>query len=167
MLSILNTKQFAEMDHDPTAYIEGKVQRILRKIKNKLPSFVYSKIYLSRPLPGKFYGTAKLHKVSNNGTVDQLPPRPIISNIGMATYEIANYLTQLLKQLSDSHYTIKNGKTFTKRFKEMKIRPEYKIVSFEIVSFFTNVPYIPYKTKQKEESYCISAIKMHTLSAFS
>ena len=45
VLSILNTTQFAELDHDPTAYVEGKVQRTLRKIKNKLPSFVYSKIY--------------------------------------------------------------------------------------------------------------------------
>ena len=36
-LSILSTSHFAEIDHDPTAYIEGKVQTTLRKIKNKLP----------------------------------------------------------------------------------------------------------------------------------
>ena len=34
-LSILSTSQFAEIDHEPTAYIEGKVQRTLRKIKSK------------------------------------------------------------------------------------------------------------------------------------
>ena len=34
-LSILSTSQFAEMDHDPTAYIEGKVQRALRKTKKQ------------------------------------------------------------------------------------------------------------------------------------
>ena len=54
-LSILSTLQFAEIDHDPTAYIEEKVQRTLRKIKNKLPSFVYSKIYPTVSSPGKFY----------------------------------------------------------------------------------------------------------------
>ena len=43
-------------------------------------------------------------------------------------YEIANYLTQLQKQLSDLDYTIKNGETFTKRFMEIKIPPEYKII---------------------------------------
>ena len=57
-LSILGTTQFAEIDHDPAAYIAGKVQRTLRKIKNKLPSFVYSKIYSTGSSPGKIYGTA-------------------------------------------------------------------------------------------------------------
>ena len=56
-LSILGTSQFAEIHHDTTAYIEGKVQRTLRKIKNKLPSFVYSEIYPTGSLPRKFYRT--------------------------------------------------------------------------------------------------------------
>ena len=49
--------------------------------------------------PGKLHGTAKLHKVSNNSTVEQLPLRPITSNIGTATYGLAKYLAQLLKEL--------------------------------------------------------------------
>ena len=85
MFVYFDTSKFAEIDHNPTAYIEGKVQRILRKIKNKLPSFVYSKIYPTGSSPGKFYGTAKLHKVSNNSTVEHLPLRAVISNIGTAT----------------------------------------------------------------------------------
>ena len=92
-------------------------------------------------MPRKFYGTAKLHKVSHNSTVEQLPFRPIISNIGTATHDLAKYLTQLLKPLSGSQYTIKNGKTFTKGLKKMTIPPEYKMVSFDIVSPFTNVPF--------------------------
>ena len=129
-----------EIDYDPTAYIEGKVQRTLRKIKNKLPSFVYSKIYPTGSSPGKFYGTAELHKVPNNSTVEHLQLRPIISNIGTATYDLAKYLAQLLKLLSESQYTIKNCKTFTKRLKKMRIPPGYKMVSFDVVSLFTNVP---------------------------
>ena len=31
-LSILSTIKFAKIDHDPTAYNDGKVQRTLRKI---------------------------------------------------------------------------------------------------------------------------------------
>lgn len=44
-LSIFSRSQFTKVNHDPTAYSEGKVQRTLKKIKNKLPSFVYSKFY--------------------------------------------------------------------------------------------------------------------------
>ena len=43
-LSNLSTSQFDEIDHDLTAYIEGKVQKIMRKTKSKLLSFAYSKI---------------------------------------------------------------------------------------------------------------------------
>ena len=32
-LSILRIKRFAEINHNPTVFIEGKVQRTLRKIK--------------------------------------------------------------------------------------------------------------------------------------
>ena len=112
------------MDHDPTTYIEGMALRTLRKIKKKLPSFAYSKIYPTELSPGKFYRAAKLHKVPNNGTVDQLPLRPVISNIGTATYDLARYLAQLLKPLSQSQYAVKNGKTFTKRLKKLTIPPE-------------------------------------------
>ena len=100
------------------AYIEGKVRRILRKLKNKLPSFVYSKVYPTGPWPKKFYKTAKLLKVSNNSAVEPLPLRPIISNIGAETYDLAKYLVQLLKPLNESQYTIKISKTFTKKSQE-------------------------------------------------
>ena len=33
--SILSTIQFAEIDNDPTVYIEGKVQKTLKKIKKQ------------------------------------------------------------------------------------------------------------------------------------
>ena len=140
-LSILSTSQFAEIDHDPTAYIQGgKVQRTLKKIKNKLRSFVYSKIYPTGSSPGKFYGAVKLHKVSNNRTVEHLPLRPITSNIGTAAFDLAKYLAQLLKLLRASQCTIKNSKTFTKRLKKLTSFSEYKIVSFDVVSLFTKVP---------------------------
>ena len=82
------------------------------------------KIYQIGSLPGNLYGTARLHKVSNNSTVEHLPLRPIISNIGTATYDLAKYLAQLLKLLSESQYTIKNSKTFTKMLKKMRIPHE-------------------------------------------
>lgn len=42
-LSILSIRQRAKMNYGPTAYMEVKVQKKLRKTKIKLPSFLYSK----------------------------------------------------------------------------------------------------------------------------
>ena len=40
-LSIVNSSQFLQVDKDPTAFIERKVERTLRKIKDKIPALLY------------------------------------------------------------------------------------------------------------------------------
>ena len=138
-LSIVNSSQFIQVDKDPTASIERKVQRTLRKIKDKIPALLYSKIYPTGSSPGRFYGTAKLHKVKDNGTVEDLPLRTIISNIRTATYELAKYLAQILKPLDQSQYTIKSSKSFIKTLKKQSIPPGYQMLPFDVVSLFTKV----------------------------
>ena len=95
---VMSTSQCAEIYHDPTAYIEAKVERELRK-KRIVESFVCFKIYPNESSSRKFCGTAKLHKVPNNGSFEQLPIRPIISNIKTGTYDLAKYLSQVNRNI--------------------------------------------------------------------
>ena len=83
-MKILNTKQFFKLQKDPTKNIEMKIQKTVRKIKNKLSPKEYLNIYPTGSSPGKFYGTAKKHKLTPTGTIDDLPIGLIISNIGTA-----------------------------------------------------------------------------------
>ena len=46
-LFILNTEQFVQLRKDPTSYLEIKVQCTLPKIKQKLSTDVYTKLYLT------------------------------------------------------------------------------------------------------------------------
>ena len=68
---------------------QEKIQRILRKMKSRLSPQEYLRLYSSGSCPGKFYGTAKVHKISENGKVDELPVRPIFPNIETATYDLS------------------------------------------------------------------------------
>ena len=70
-LELLSTKQFQTLNFDPTKSTELKVQRMLRKIKSKLPIQDYKHLYPTGSYPGKFYWTAKLHKIEPNGHVDR------------------------------------------------------------------------------------------------
>ena len=119
-LSIVNSNQFLQVDKDPIASIERKVQRTLRKLKDKVPSLRYSKFYPTGSSPDRFYGTAKLRKLKYNGTVEDLPLRPVISIIGAATYKLAKYLAQILKPLAQSQYPIKSSKLFMKTLKKQR-----------------------------------------------
>ena len=81
-------------------------------------------------------GMLKLHKVLNNtrfNQVNQLELKQIISNVRTATYNLRKYLAQIIKQLSESEYIIKNRNSFTNGLKQMKIPSKYTIVSFNLV----------------------------------
>ena len=116
--TLLTTSQFNKLTNDPTHTTEWKIQRVVRKTKLKLPSNIYSKIYPTGSAPGKFYGNAKIHKLSPNDTINKLPLRTIVSNIGTATYHLSKYLAELLSPLSESQYTIKNSKHFVEKIKK-------------------------------------------------
>ena len=61
---------------------------MVRKIKSKITIQEYKRLYPSGSCPGKFYGTAKLHKIDSKGLVDNLLIRSIISNIDTSTYNL-------------------------------------------------------------------------------
>ena len=76
--TLLNTSQFNKLTEDPTHATEWKIQRVSPKIKLKVPSNIYSKIYPTGSAPGKFYGTSKIHKLLPKDTINELPLRPIV-----------------------------------------------------------------------------------------
>ena len=56
-----------------------------------------------------------MHKLKLNDKVDQLPKRPMVSNIGTATYNLARHLRKLLSPLRKSKYTIDSTKHLMER----------------------------------------------------
>ena len=118
---MLNTKQFKKLDNDPTKTTERKIQRMLRKIKPKLSEHEYKVLYPSGTSPGKFYGTAKIHKISRNGNMNQLLIRPVVSNLNTATYQLAKHLSKILSPLRESEYTIKSTTHFMEIIKHKKM----------------------------------------------
>ena len=71
-LALLNSEQFVKSNQDPTAITERKVQQILRKIRQLFKNKNYQKKYMKSYIQqaglsaGKFYGIAKIHKLSRN-----------------------------------------------------------------------------------------------------
>ena len=139
-LKILNTKQFSKISVDPTKKTEAKIQRVLQKIKSKLRIQEYHRLYPRGSCPGKFYGIAKIHKLKLNDKVDQLPIRPIISNIGTAIYNLVRHLKKLFSPLSRSKCTKNSTKHFIGKIKQETIPGVYKMASFDAKPLFTNLP---------------------------
>lgn len=73
MFELLSTKQFQILNFGPKKSAELKVQRMLRKIKSKLPIQDYKCLYPTGSYPGRFYGTAKLQKFNLMGMLTTVP----------------------------------------------------------------------------------------------
>ena len=132
-----------ECAEDPIVKFEGQVQRTLRELKknNRFTETEYNDIYPSSSRPGRFYATAKRHKVpAECNDVNQLPLRPIVTNIGTATYGVSKYLAKLLHPLSVSPYTVTSTQDFVNKIKDQEVPQGYTITSFDVTSLFTNVP---------------------------
>ena len=66
---------------------------------------------------------------------------PTISNIGTAAYHLAKYLSKLLSSLSISEYIVSSTKHFVQNIQTIKVTTGYDMVSFDVKSLFTNVPW--------------------------
>ena len=139
-LNILNTEQFRKLGRDPTKPTEAKIQRALRKIKNHLSNQEYMRNYPTGSAPRKFYGTAKKHKIQGNGTINYLPLRPVISNVGTASFQLTKYLVKLLSPLRTYEYTVANNTEFINHVKRMNIPKDHSFISFDVKSLSTYVP---------------------------
>ena len=91
-------------------------------------------------LSRQVFEIAQVHKISGNYTVDEFPTQPLSWNIGTATYDLANWLAKLLSPLNHLEYTMKNSKQFREKNCMIQVYDGYKLVSFVLKSFFTNIP---------------------------
>ena len=78
-------------------------------------------MYTTGSKPGLFYGTAKVQKLKMCEGLKEVTVRPIISNIGTATYETAKYLNTLLTPLTKSQYNILSTDDFIQKIKSERI----------------------------------------------
>ena len=111
---------------------------MLRKIKPKLSEREYKVLYPSGSSPGKFYGTVKIHKVPKNGNIDQLPIRPIASNLNNYIPTSKTLIKDIItfERIWIHHYKYK---TFYGDNKTQGIEG-FQMLSFDVKSLFTNVP---------------------------
>ena len=93
----------------------------------------YAAIISSGSKRGKRYGLAKAHK-------DNTPLRLVVSMIGTPEYKLAKYMDNLIKPHIPRTYLLKSTADFIKRLKQFPCNNSYRIVSFDVVSLFTNVP---------------------------
>ena len=136
---LLKEKTYKKIAEDPTVKQKNKLINILRNIKTEggLKEEVYRRLYPTDVGSPKFYGLPKSHKSG-------IPLRPIISSIGTVTYNTAKELARILKPLVGlSNHHVHNTRDFVEQIKEVKLKKEESMVSYDVTALFTSVPIPP------------------------
>ena len=78
-----------------------KTTTMLRSIKNVLTEREYKRIYPTGSKPVAFYGNSKGHKLKKDEGLKELTLRPIVYNVGTATYnsKVFRKLNHIVKKV--------------------------------------------------------------------
>ena len=143
-MALLNDTKVYKPCKDTTKKLHRDIQESLRKLNREHGSsrqYDWSKIHYNQLLPTgnsspapRFYGLPKIHKAN-------CPMHLIISACGMATYQLAKFLTKILQRHTGiTPSFVKDSKSFSNHLKLVKINGEEELVSFDISALFTSIP---------------------------
>ncbi|CAF3650056.1 unnamed protein product [Rotaria sp. Silwood1] len=137
MYAIVNdSSKFKRLSTDPTVAREQNLIKLLnRLLKEKSITEQFFKMSCPKGSnPGRLYGLPKIHK-------DNIPLRPVLSAIGTFNYGLGKALTNILSDIIEKEKMVRDPFSFVEELKTLpKSFSNYKMVSFDISSLYTNVP---------------------------
>ena len=136
---ITDSSKFNNLNCDPTLSREGKLQRLLRKLKKngEIDDTTYKDIYPTGSQPARIYGSPKMHKVCEPSSAP--PFRPIVSSIGTYNYNLAKFLCTLLDSHIPSDFCARDTFSFVNEITNLRTSNKF-MVSFDVENLITNIP---------------------------
>jgi len=127
---------YALIEKDPINKITSNLKVLLKRWKTKgfIEEFVYKRLLTTDGLLSRAYGLPKIHK---NGC----PLRIIVSSIDSPLHSLSNFLHKILinaVEVPSSH--IKNSFELVNKLSNTTLKPNYTVISLDVVSLFTNIP---------------------------
>ena len=141
-MALLQDTNVYQPCRDLTGQIHRQVQATLRKLKGKhgkdhqWVQLQYKQLLPTgnSSAPARFYGLPKIHKAN-------CPMHPIVSACGTSTYNLAKYLTKILKvYVGHSSSFVKDSKDLMDKLQSIKLQDNEELVSFDVSALFTSIP---------------------------
>jgi len=128
------TRDFQKTQSLPA--FERRMNKLLLDLQKSgaLTSPLYNHLRSSAGKIPLLYGLPKIHK-------PEVPLRPIVSFVGSPSYQLSKHLAHILSPLvgnTPSH--VKNSTQFPEFISQQSVAPGEILLSFDVVSLFTNVP---------------------------
>ena len=133
---ILLSDSYRPLKKNPIPSIEKRVASKLLALHRAgaLSIQLYRHLRPSSSSCPRFFGQPKIHK-------PDVPLRPIVASRGSPTYNTARHLAKILRPLVGlTQHHVPNSSQFVEITRGLTLQPSDILVSFDVVSLFTNVP---------------------------
>lgn len=131
-----DTNIYKILNKDPTRRIQDSINKFLRTLRdsNTITELQYRTLSRHNSIPPKFYCLRKTHK-------QNICFRPIVSCIGSPSYNIGKFLHSILSDvLCSSRFSVEDSFSFVEDLTNIHVPNNYKLISLDVVSLFTNIP---------------------------
>lgn len=126
---------YEPMATDPTKKVTAMIAKLVKRLGSEkhIKDWDVRNILSSNSLPPTLYCLVKTHK-------SNYPMRPIVSTINSPHSDLAKFLASILKNIVNSEYNLNNSLELKEKLGDIKIPKNHQLISFDVVSLFTNVP---------------------------
>lgn len=131
-----DTNTYTSIQYDPTSRLQIANNKLVKTLfdfklinmKDKLSLMTYN---TTAP---KLYALPKIHKPDT-------PMRPVVASINTPSSRLSKWLSGILRNyLADDKFILKNSFDFRSAISVITVEPSERMVSFDIISLFTNIP---------------------------
>lgn len=136
MKNLLDDKQtYKTIRVDPTPRLQKANNLIVADLHKHdlINSWEKRRLFCSAATAPRIYGLPKIHKPN-------IPLRPIVSSVQVACYNLSKYVGQILKHIISEKYNVKNSRQVKEQLTNLKLDEKEVLVSFDVISLFTNIP---------------------------
>ena len=137
MLSLLNDESaYRILNRDSTKCIERRLNSFIYNLfkSQRISQMQYYQLRSTDATAPRLYGLPKIHK-------KDIPMRSMVSFINSPLYNLSKFLCKLLSPLvGNTEFTVKNSYEFVQFLNSIVLEKNECMVSFDVVSLFTNIP---------------------------
>lgn len=123
------------ISRDPTKKLAAKLKQMVEELYENeyIEKQDYYRLKGEELVAPRMYCVVKIHKENN-------PLRNIVSTIKAPHSKISKYMVTILNNIVNKDYNVKNSLELKNCIKDMRIAEDYQLVSFDVISLFTNIP---------------------------
>jgi hypothetical protein len=129
-----DSTKFTKIDHDPLNNLKRSLNSHI-SVCNAVVDGVKLPKLIGHYEPGYIYANPKIHKKIINP-----PMRPIVSQIGTPTAQVAQQINQVIVKYMPKKYMIESTFEFLTLVKPFSYPQNYQLASLDVENLFTNVP---------------------------